>query len=83
MDHAKKHLSIAKDTSTNTRLVQYVLTWILDEHRSFIEIFDKHTTSALFGFEVSLSAFWHTSLYHWQKSKNALYWNMKKKWGHK
>ena len=54
MEHAKKHTSIAKDTGTNTRFVQYVLAWILNKLGSLIEIFDTQAASALLGLEVSL-----------------------------
>ena len=55
MEHAKKYPSIAKDTGTNTRFVQYVLTWVLNKLGSLIEIFDTQAASALLGLEVSLS----------------------------
>ena len=72
MEHAKKYPSIAKDTGTNTRFVQYVLTWTLNKQGSLIEIFDTQAASALLGQEVSLSTesyfLWHSILY--QSDKN-------------
>ena len=55
MQHAKKYPGIAKDTCTNTRCVQYVLTRILNKLGSLIEIVDMQVANALLGLEVSLS----------------------------
>ena len=55
MEHAKKYPSIAKDTGTNTRFVQNVLTLILNKLGSLVEVFDTQAASALLGLEVSLS----------------------------
>ena len=55
MEHAKKYTSIAKGTGTDTRFVQYVLTWIYIKLVSLIEIFDTQAASAFLGLKVSLS----------------------------
>ncbi len=55
MEHAKKFPSIAKDSGTNTRFVQYLLTLVLNKLGFLIEIFDTQAASALLGLEVSLS----------------------------
>ena len=56
MEHAKKYPSIAKDTGTNARFVQYVVTRILNNLGSLIEIFDMQAAGALLGLNVSLSS---------------------------
>ena len=52
----QKNPSIAKDTGTTARFVQYVLTRILNNLGSLMEIFDTQAAGALLGLNVSLSS---------------------------
>jgi hypothetical protein len=56
MAYTKKYPSIAKDMGTNARFGQYVLTRILNNLGSLMEIFDTQAAGALLGLNVSLSS---------------------------
>ena len=55
-EHAKNHPSIAEDTGTNARFVQYVMTRILNQLGSLMEICDTQAAGAVLGLNVSLSS---------------------------
>ena len=55
-EHAIKYPSIAKDTGSNSRFLQYVMTNILNRLGSLMELSDTQAAGALFGLNVSLSS---------------------------
>ena len=54
MEHVKKYPSIAEDTGTKKRVVQHIMTRILNKLNSLMEISDTQAAAALLGLNVSL-----------------------------
>ena len=55
-EHAIKYPSIAEDTGSNSRFVQYVMTNILNRLGSLMDISDTQAAGALSGLNISLSS---------------------------